>query len=80
MTSTATPVAENRSALSGLLALRKVIHLNDDRMIGPGMHEQTAQNALIRDSDEAAVHAMLAIASAINRLADAVNDYVASQQ
>jgi hypothetical protein len=46
--------------------------LSDDTMIGPGMHEMAAQNT--DNPADASVHAMLAIASAINRLADAVND------
>jgi hypothetical protein len=49
-------------------------------MIGPGAHEVAAQEAAHEDTAEASVYAMLAIASAINRLADAVNDFVAAQQ
>jgi len=45
-------------------------------MIGPGMHENAAQGALNDDNTaDASVHALLAIASAINRLAEAVEGY-----
>jgi hypothetical protein len=54
--------------------------VSDDRMIGPGMHEHAADEALPDRPDHASVFALLAIASAINRLADAVNDFVATQQ
>ena len=50
-------------------------------MVGPGMHEIAAQEAVADNQPaDASVFAMLAIASAINRLADAVNDFVATQQ
>ena len=46
--------------------------MSDDMMIGPGMHENAAQEALHDNAADATVHALLAIASAINRLANAV--------
>jgi hypothetical protein len=47
----------------------------------PGAHQLAAFKTLREElTDEAPVHAMLAIASAINRLADAVIGFVATQQ
>ncbi|MFD1146953.1 hypothetical protein [Saccharothrix hoggarensis] len=47
--------------------------MNDDTMVGPGAHEVTATESAARgEVAEAQVFALLAIASAINRLADAV--------
>jgi len=44
----------------------------DSDMIGPGAHETNAQNAITGSRvDEARVHAILALASAVNRLAAA---------
>jgi hypothetical protein len=44
----------------------------DISMLGPGDHEGNAQSALMReDTADAQVHAILALASAVNRLADA---------
>jgi hypothetical protein len=41
-------------------------------MIGPGAHEQAAQSSLMEgDTATATVLALLALASAVNRLADA---------
>lgn len=51
----------------------------DDTMLGPGVHERNAQNALGDTSEVATVHALLAIASAVNRLAEAVETYTANQ-
>jgi hypothetical protein len=46
--------------------------VNHSTMAGPGMHEDAARDALALDNvAEAQVRALLAIASAINRLADA---------
>jgi hypothetical protein len=45
---------------------------SDDSMVGPGALETNAMNAIGRDRpDEAQVYAILALASAVNRLADA---------
>lgn len=44
----------------------------DSDMIGPGAHETNAQSAITGSRvDEARVHAILALASAVNRLAAA---------
>ncbi|MGW5703844.1 hypothetical protein [Amycolatopsis japonica] len=46
--------------------------MNDDSMLGPGVHENNAQNAIASDDAATAqVFALLAIAAAVNRLADA---------
>lgn len=48
--------------------------MDEDEMLGPGSHETAALNAIgarPMEVEEAKVHAMLAIASAINRLAAA---------
>lgn len=46
--------------------------MNDDSMVGPGAHEDSAINALAdKRYEEAQVHAVLALASAVNRLAAA---------
>ncbi len=46
--------------------------MNDDHMIGPGAHENAASGALIEGrTEEAKVLALLALASAVNRLAAA---------
>ncbi len=45
---------------------------SDDSMIGPGAHEQVAhQQAVDGDTASATVYAILALAAAVNRLADA---------
>jgi|HubBroStandDraft_1064217.scaffolds.fasta_scaffold1072151_1 hypothetical protein len=45
---------------------------SDDSMIGPGAHEQVAnQQATDGDTASATVYAILALAAAVNRLADA---------
>jgi hypothetical protein len=44
----------------------------DDAMTGPGAHEISAMEKLHERNEEAQVFALLAIASAINRLATAV--------
>lgn len=50
---------------------RKRDAVNDDSMIGPGMHETTALRALDDGNvSEASVRATLALAAAVNRLAD----------
>lgn len=50
---------------------------NDESMIGPGAHEQVAhQQAMEGDNSGAMVYAVLALASAVNRLADAQHDLV----
>ena len=50
-------------------------------MIGPGMHENAAESSLSSDhTADAQVHALLAIASAINRLANAVETLATNQQ
>jgi hypothetical protein len=50
------------------------------RMVGPGVHEVNAQNALGHDqADEARVHAIRALASAVNRLAAAAEAIAAAQ-
>jgi hypothetical protein len=44
----------------------------DNTMIGPGAHEDSAHNALAdQDAPAAQVHALLALAAAVNRLAAA---------
>jgi len=44
--------------------------MSDDNMIGSGIHEDSAINALAdKRHEEAQVHAILALASAVNRLA-----------
>lgn len=48
-------------------------------MVGPGMHEQQAQSLAGEDDAAASIEALLAIASAINRLAEAVENYTATQ-
>jgi hypothetical protein len=46
--------------------------MSDNRMIGPGAHEDAATNALTGGHTETAkVFAILALASAVNRLAEA---------
>ncbi|MET9250261.1 hypothetical protein [Nonomuraea sp. NPDC003709] len=46
--------------------------MSDNDMIGPGAHEIAALNALADDkSEDAKVLAILALASAVNRLAEA---------
>ncbi|MEV7808959.1 hypothetical protein AB0O28_39010 [Microbispora sp. NPDC088329] len=46
--------------------------MSDNWMIGPGAHENTAVNALgDKRTEEAKVWAILALASAVNRLAEA---------
>jgi hypothetical protein len=45
--------------------------VSDNTMIGPGAHEAAATEAMTGDN-QAHICALLAIASAINRLADAV--------
>lgn len=50
---------------------------SDDSMIGPGAHEQVAHTqAMDGDTASAMVYAVLALASAVNRLADAQRDLV----
>ena len=45
---------------------------SDNDMVGPGVHETNAQNAITGSRvDEARVYAILALASAVNRLAAA---------
>lgn len=53
--------------------------MSDDTMTGGGMHEIAAQEALHDNAADATVHALLAIASAVNRLANAVESHTASQ-
>lgn len=46
--------------------------MGDNTMIGPGAHEDAATNALAdNDVEKAKVLALLALASAVNRLAQA---------
>jgi hypothetical protein len=53
---------------------------SDNDMIGPGAHETNVMNAIGRDRvDEARVYAILALASAVNRLAAAAEDIAAAQ-
>jgi hypothetical protein len=50
---------------------------SDDSMIGPGAHEQVAHSqAMEKDNASAMVYAILALASAVNRLVDAQRDLV----
>lgn len=50
---------------------------SDESMIGPGAHEQVAHSdAMEGDNATAMVYAVLALASAVNRLADAQRDLV----
>jgi hypothetical protein len=48
--------------------------VGDDSMVGPGAHENAATEAVYEDVPRAQVYALLAIASAINRLADAIEN------
>ena len=44
--------------------------MGDDDMIGPGVHENAAHNSSVNgDNETAMVYAVLALASAVNRLA-----------
>ena len=46
--------------------------MSDDHMIGPGAHENAAHSASMNgDNETAIVYAVLALASAVNRLAAA---------
>jgi hypothetical protein len=46
--------------------------MSDNRMIGPGAHEDAATNAMVDGEIESAkVLALLTLASAVNRLAEA---------
>lgn len=46
--------------------------MGDDQMIGPGAHENAASEALVNGrTEDAKVLALLALASAVNRLAAA---------
>ncbi|WP_167530265.1 hypothetical protein [Microbispora hainanensis] len=46
--------------------------MSDNYMIGPGAHENAAANCLAdKKTEEAKVYAILALASAVNRLAEA---------
>jgi hypothetical protein len=46
--------------------------MSDDHMIGPGAHEQAAHSSSMEgDNETAMVYAVLALASAVNRLAAA---------
>ena len=46
--------------------------MDDNHMIGPGAHEQAAHSASMDgDNATATVYAILALAAAVNRLADA---------
>jgi hypothetical protein len=46
--------------------------MSDDNTIGPGVHENAAMDALAKNQiQDAQVRALLAIASAVNRLAEA---------
>ena len=55
--------------------------MSDDTMVGPGMHEDAAQNRLDANQVERAqVHALLAIASAVNRLAQAMESMSNNQR
>jgi hypothetical protein len=52
----------------------------DNDMVGPGAHETNVMNAIGRDRvDEARVYAILALASADNRLAGAAEDIAAAR-
>jgi hypothetical protein len=53
--------------------------VDDNSMVGPGMHEQAAQNLVGENDAAASVEALLAIASAINWFAEAIENYTASQ-
>jgi hypothetical protein len=54
---------------------------SDDRMIGPGAHENAVHEELANQQPaDAQVRALLAIASAINRVADQLEDLVAARQ
>jgi hypothetical protein len=49
-------------------------------MIGPGAHEDAATNALAnRDTEDAKVLALLALASAVNRLVEAQGAIASAQ-
>ena len=53
---------------------------SDNDMVGPGAQETNALNAIGRDRvDEAQVYAILALASAVNRLAAAHEDIAGAQ-
>lgn len=54
--------------------------VNDDSMTGPGAHETSAMSALVQgDTEDAKVMAILALAAAVNRLADAQESIANSQ-
>jgi hypothetical protein len=54
--------------------------VDDNTMIGPGAHEAAAKNAAADGhTEDAMVWAVLALASAVNRLADAA-DTIATEQ
>jgi hypothetical protein len=46
--------------------------MSDDEMVGPGAHENSAMDAVSRGhTEEAQIYAILALAAAVNRLANA---------
>jgi hypothetical protein len=54
---------------------------SDSDMVGPGAHETNAQSAITGSRvDEAQVHAILALASAVNRLAAAAEAIADAQK
>jgi hypothetical protein len=53
--------------------------MSDDHMIGPGAHEKAAHSSSMEgDNETAMVYAVLALASAVNRLA-AAQEVVANE-
>jgi hypothetical protein len=64
-----------------LAQVQKGMLMSDHTKVGPGMHEDAAQNRLDANQVERAqVHALLAIASAVNRLANAMESVADSQR
>jgi hypothetical protein len=51
---------------------QKVMTVDYEAMLDPGTHESNAVEAMRQDPGQAHTHALLAIASAVNRLARAV--------
>jgi hypothetical protein len=51
---------------------QKVTTVDNEAMLDPGTHENNAIEAMRQDPGQASTHALLAIASAVNRLARAV--------
>lgn len=55
------------------------MYSSEERMIGPGAHEDAAHDDLVERTEQAQVRALLAIASAINRVADQLEQLAAAR-